>query len=319
MKIITITSGKGGVGKTNIAINLAISLAEKGYKTCLFDADTGLSNVNISMGVVGDHTLEDVISGSKLLKEIIIKNWNKIDIIPGSSGVEQFETLKGKGLANILGQFSSLDEYDYIIVDTGAGISKAVVAFCLASSILIVTIVPDPTSLTDAFSLLKVLELNGLTSQVHLVTNKVKSDYVGEKIYDRFKSTVNKYLSLELDYLASIPKDENIPEAVLRQLPFITLFPNSPASKKILEITDIITGAREKQISAQDTSLGSFIKSYSGFCQSPLKVKNQKDETQGKTGLKKDLVLKKIDLMIRKNNQINKELEDLKKMIKKNQ
>lgn len=324
MKIVTITSGKGGVGKTNIAVNLAISLAQKGYKTCLFDADIGLANVNILMGIVGKYTLEDVISGSKILKEVIIKNWNNIDIIPGSSGVEQFETLEKKELENIIAQFSKLDEYDYIIVDTGAGISKAVLSFCLASSILIVAVVPEPTSLTDAYSLLKVLKFNGFKNQVHIIANRVKSENIGKKVFEKFRSTVNKYISLDLNYFGSIPEDESVLEAVSMQSPFIILFPDSPASKKIFQISRNLSQSEEQKGEEEDTSFDSFIKSCSNFFQSSLKLIKTKDEksfgpaknrNQSIDGLKKEAILKKINSLIEKNSLIIKELEELKKML----
>jgi flagellar biosynthesis protein FlhG len=324
LKIVTITSGKGGVGKTNIAVNLAISLAQKGYKTCLFDADIGLANVNILMGIVGKYTLEDVISGSKILKEVIIKNWNNIDIIPGSSGVEQFETLEKKELENIISQFSKLDEYDYIIVDTGAGISKAVLSFCLASSILIVAVVPEPTSLTDAYSLLKVLKFNGFKNQVHIIANRVKSENIGKKVFEKFRSTVNKYISLDLNYFGSIPEDESVLEAVSMQSPFIILFPDSPASKKIFQISRNLSQSEEQKGEEEDTSFDSFIKSCSNFFQSSLKLIKTKDEksfgpaknrNQSIDGLKKEAILKKINSLIEKNSLIIKELEELKKML----
>jgi len=326
LKIVTITSGKGGVGKTNIAVNLAISLARKGYKTCLFDADIGLANVNILMGIVGKYTLEDVISGSKILKEVIIKNWNSIDIIPGSSGVEQFETLEKKELENIITQFSNLDEYDYIIVDTGAGISKAVVSFCLASSILIVTVVPEPTSLTDAYSLLKVLKFNGFKNQVNIIANRVKSENLGKKVFEKFKNTVLKYINLNLSYLGGIPEDQNVLEAVSMQSPFIINFPDSPASKKIFQISGILAQSKNENSNiAEDTSFDAFIKSCSNFFQSSLKLIRQKEQNNVSDNIKnkhekiaeadKKAVAQRLNLLIEKNHAMIKELEALKEML----
>ncbi|MCB9481022.1 MAG: MinD/ParA family protein [Desulfobacteraceae bacterium] len=328
MKIVTITSGKGGVGKTNIAVNLAISLARKGYKTCLFDADIGLANVNILMGIVGKYTLEDVISGSKILKEVIIKNWNSIDIIPGSSGVEQFETLEKKELENIITQFSNLDEYDYIIVDTGAGISKAVVSFCLASSILIVAVVPEPTSLTDAYSLLKVLKFNGFKNQVNIIANRVKSETLGKKVFEKFKNTVLKYINLDLSYLGSIPEDQNVLEAVSMQSPFILNFPDSPASKKIFQISGILAQSNnENPDISEETSFDSFIKSCSNFFQSSLKLIRQKEQNNHSGNIKSKQIesaeaenkaaVQKLNLLIEKNHAMLKELEALKTILLK--
>lgn len=271
MKTITITSGKGGAGKTNIAVNLAVSLALSGYKTCLFDADIGLANVNILMGLATSETLEDVIAGKKKLKDIIIKNWNKIDIIPGSSGVDQFEILEKKALDNLLKEFSRLDHYDYIIIDTGAGISKPVISFCLASSILVLAIVPEPTSLTDAYSLLKILSFNGWKNNVNIIVNRCKIPKFGEKIFEKFKITVSKYINLNINYLGTIPEDEIVSDSVSSQSPFFIKYPDSPASNALKEISSKILKINPK--SPQEiTTFDSFIKNCSNFFQSSLKL-----------------------------------------------
>ncbi|MCB9481788.1 MAG: P-loop NTPase [Desulfobacteraceae bacterium] len=274
MKIITITSGKGGVGKTNIAVNLAVSLAHQGYKTCLFDADIGLANVNILMGLATAHTLEDVISGKKKLNEVIIKNWNKIDIIPGSSGVEQFETLGKKALDNLLNQFSGLEGYDYIIVDTGAGISKPVISFCLASSLLVLAMIPEPTSLTDAYSLLKVLTFNGYKNRVNIVVNRCKTPKFGEKVFEKFKITVSKYIKLDLNYLGMIPEDEKVSDSVSNQSPFLIKYPETQASGAVREITKKILKAKHES-PVEIKTFDSFIKTCSDFFKSSLKLARQ--------------------------------------------
>jgi flagellar biosynthesis protein FlhG len=270
MKTITITSGKGGVGKTNIAVNLAVSLASMGYKTCLFDADIGLANVNILMGLAASDTLEDVIADKKKLKDIIIKDWNRIDIIPGSSGVEQFETLEKKTLDNLLVQFSDLEGYDYIIIDTGAGISKPVITFCLASSMLVLAIVPEPTSLTDAYSLLKVLSFNGYKNRVNIIVNRCKTPKFGEKVFEKFKMTVSKYINLNLNYLGLIPEDEHVSDSVSNQSPFFIKYPDSSAANALKEISKTILTI-EHESPLETKTFDSFIKTCSNLFQSSLK------------------------------------------------
>lgn len=287
MKIITITSGKGGVGKTNIAVNMAVTLASSGYRTCLFDADIGLANVNILMGLVGDYTLEDVMTGHKKLSEVIIKDWNGIDIIPGSTGVEHFETLEGKSLENLIKEFSGLEGYDYIIVDTGAGISKSVVSFCLASSLLVVTIVPEPTSLTDAYSLLKVLTFNGFRNKVNIIVNRSKSKNFGKKVFDKFSDTVNKYINLKLNYLGMLPEDDKVSESVSAQAPFILKYPEASVSKALEEIRDFIIKT-EHEMPHEEKSMDSFIKTCSDFFQTSLKLLKKNSAENKKKGVDKE-------------------------------
>lgn len=337
MKIITISSGKGGVGKTNIAVNLAVSLASKGYKTCLFDADIGLANVNILMGIAGRYTLEDVISGKRILKEIIIKNWNGIDIIPGSSGVEQFEILEKKELDSLINQFSKLDEYDYIIVDTGAGISKAVISFCLASSILLLAIVPEPTSLTDAYSLLKVLKVNNYGKTVNIIVNRSKTENYGKKVFEKFQATVNKYIDFNLKFFGVLGEDEKVAEAVSQQSPFILKYPECRASKNIRKISDILINS-DPDNHDTDNSFDSFIQNCSDFFQSRLKlIKSGKEpkESASKTQFKqaesvgspdntKDKsfdseVISLIKRLVEQTEKMSEDIEFIKKQLSQNQ
>ena len=156
-RIITITSGKGGVGKTSISLNLSLSLASKGFKVCLFDADLGLANVNILTGIYPKKDIESVITGLCSLNEIIIKDFQGIDIIPGASGVKKIANLSQTQIGTLISAFLDLEEYDYFIFDTSAGISSQVISFCMASHEIILVATCEPTSLTDAYSMLKVL------------------------------------------------------------------------------------------------------------------------------------------------------------------
>jgi len=232
-RIITVTSGKGGVGKTNISANLALHLASLGYSTCLFDADLGLANINILLKIYPDYNLQDVILHHKDMKDILIKDYEGMDIIPGSSGVEEMANLKPDQTAKLIREFSKLDTYDYFIIDTAAGISRDVISFCLASSELMVIITPDPTSLTDAYSLLKILTLNGFKNSVMVVINQSPEIRSAKNALYKFKAAATKYLGLKLIPLGVIGRDQNVVSAVSRQKPFIMLYPNTPASKSI--------------------------------------------------------------------------------------
>ena len=232
-RIVTVTSGKGGVGKTNISANLALHLVELGYKVCLFDADFGLANINIVLKIHPEFNLKDVILGKKDLKDIIMKNFNGMDIIPGSSGVEEMANLSSGQIVKLINSFSSLDNYDFLIIDTAAGVSKDVIAFCLASYEIILVIVPDPSSLTDAYALLKILSLNGFKIPVMVVINMSPSLEHARKALAKLASTTERFLSLKLVPLGVIQRDTKVLTAVERQQAFISIFPDSQAAKSV--------------------------------------------------------------------------------------
>lgn len=235
-RIITVTSGKGGVGKTNISVNLALYLADEGYRTCLFDADMGLANVDIILGLYPELSLEDVILEKKGISEIIIKDFMGIDIVPGSSGIQRMADPKPEELDFMITALSELENYDFLIVDTSAGISKNVISFCMASSEIILVVTPEPTSLTDGYSLLKVLSLNGFNGSVMVAVNQCRSIEVSGLVFSKFKAAVQKYLPLKIMPAGTILSDNHVSEAVKKQKPFLSLFPSSNASKGIKNI-----------------------------------------------------------------------------------
>ncbi len=231
--VITITSGKGGVGKTSISLNLSLCLASVGYRVCLFDADLGLANVNILTGIFPENGLDTVISGEKQLGDIMIRNFQGIDIIPGSSGVEKMADLTAAESQHLIQAFLQMGNYDYFIFDTAAGISTQVMAFCHASHQIILVITPEPTSLTDAYSLLKVLSRKATRSlpPVRVVVNQVKTAASARSAYAKLKETVKKFLSLKISALGIVARDNNVPISVVSQVPFTILFPGSAASR----------------------------------------------------------------------------------------
>jgi flagellar biosynthesis protein FlhG len=236
-KILTVTSGKGGVGKTNISVNLAVLLAQQGHRICLFDADLGLANINILLGIYPEHNLEDVIDGRKELKDIIIHDQNGIDIIPGSSGVARMEALSSPELGKLAGDFGKLEEYDYLIFDTSAGISKNVIAFCMNATEVVLVITPEPTSLTDAYALMKVLSLNGFKQKAKVVVNQSKNPKASQIAFTKLRETVLKFLGIHLQPLGTIASDARVIEAVAAQKPFVTLFPNTQAARGLKKVS----------------------------------------------------------------------------------
>jgi MinD-like ATPase involved in chromosome partitioning or flagellar assembly/HD-like signal output (HDOD) protein len=275
-RTITITSGKGGVGKTNISVNLALHLATLGYRTCLFDADLGLANVNILLGLYPEYNLEDVILYHRDLKDVIIRNYKGIDIIPGSSGVERLADLQADQIEQLIQSFSQLDGYNFLLFDTSSGVSRNVVSFCLASSEVIVVIAPEVTSLTDAYALLKILSLNGFKGSVRIVVNQCKSVSIARHAYSKFKETVKKYLPIDVVPLGIIIQDPKVEEAVKEQQAFVLLYPESNASKCIKSIAKRLMDDQPEDLEPSGMSL--FWTKYHELVTSPLKLTAKKKE-----------------------------------------
>jgi flagellar biosynthesis protein FlhG len=230
-RILAVTSGKGGVGKTNISAGMAMALAKEGCRVCLFDADLGLANVNILLGLDPEYNLEDLISGQKTLDEILIKNVNGIDIIPGSSGVEGIANLNGRDVRRVIKSLASLKEYDFLIFDTSAGIAAPVIAFCMAAAEVLIIITPEPTSLTDAYALLKVLLLNGFKGKARIVVNQCKDINQAKRIFQKFNEAVITHLKAKINLTGVVLSDTNLTRSVREQKSFLTLYPDTKASK----------------------------------------------------------------------------------------
>ncbi len=245
--VITISSGKGGVGKTSISLNLSLSLASKGFKVCLFDADLGLANVNILTGLVPEHGLEEVIHNRLGLRQIMIRDFHGIDIIPGSSGVEKMADLNRKEADTLIKAFLDLDEYDYFLFDTSAGISAQVLSFCRASHKMILVVTPEPTSLTDAYSLLKVLSKTGRVPDVKVILNQVKTRAMAVNTWKKLKETVQRFLSVKISPLGIVAKDPHVSKAVISHVPFVISSASSPAAKCIAGIADKLAQSGKDQ------------------------------------------------------------------------
>ncbi|MFO7749555.1 MAG: P-loop NTPase [Desulfobacteraceae bacterium] len=239
-RVITITSGKGGVGKTSISLNLCLELAAAGYKVALFDADLGLANINVLTGIHPEKTLSSVIDGQASLDEILLKNYQGIDIIPGSSGVEKLADLDEKGARRLIRSFVGLDNYDFLIFDTSAGISPQVISFCMASTDILLVVTPEPTSLTDAYAMLKLLSKKRYSSTVKIVINRVKNKKEAETAYFHLKETVKQFLAIDISPLGMVVKDKHVGMAVISQTPFSMVFPDAPATKCIKQISQKI-------------------------------------------------------------------------------
>ncbi len=255
-RVIAISSGKGGVGKTNISVNLAISLASKGRRVCVFDADTSLANVNILLNLNPEYTLEQVLNGSKRIEEILVQGPGGITIVPAASGIAEFASLDLAQQKTLLQALTTLEQqFDYLIIDTAAGISANVTTFLQATEHCILVVTPEPTSLTDAFALMKVMRQRQCESKIHILTNMVDSYLNSVDIYKRLSGAANRYLNTDLDYLGYIPRDEYLRLSVQKQIPVTVGYPGSQASYRFQALADGLENIYRAQPTRRSFSL----------------------------------------------------------------
>lgn len=235
-RIITVTSGKGGVGKSNTSINLACQFKKLGQRVLILDADFGLANIEIMFGTVPKHNFCDLIYQGKNITDII--TWGPMDIgfISGGSGIAGLSNLSQDYLNYIIQNLAKLDAIaDIVIIDTGAGISDAVLDFLVASGEILLVATPEPTSITDSYSLLKALNRHPRflreDSKIKVIANKVSSDIEGETMYNKLNTVVNRYLKLPISYLGAIPQDYHLEDAVMQQKPVSMQSPNSKSAR----------------------------------------------------------------------------------------
>lgn len=234
INVMAITSGKGGVGKTNIAVNLAVSLADQGRNVVLLDADLGLANVDITLGLKPQYDLSHVISGERTLEEIVIKGPKGINIVPASSGISSMTNLSTAEQAGLIRSFGELSmPVDTLIVDTGAGIDLNVQAFTSACQTVVVVLCDEPTSITDAYALIKVLNARCGIKKFELLANMVDSEAQGRALYGKVSRVSDRFLDVHLGYLGAIPRDIYLRKAVQQQGPVVQLYPRSPSAKAL--------------------------------------------------------------------------------------
>ncbi len=235
-RIITVSSGKGGVGKTNFTVNLGIALAKLGKKVTIIDADLGLANVDVMFGIVTKYNLSNVIKGEITVQESIVKGPYDINIISGGSGIMDLIDLDINQLDKLIHTLSYFNTIsDYILIDTGAGLSKSVLSFVDAASDVILVITPDPTSITDAYALIKNIVKDD-QKKIKLIINRVESNEEGDEVYNKLDQAVTKFLSRELENLGYIFEDNNLKRAIRKQIPLLEAYPRAIASKGIENI-----------------------------------------------------------------------------------
>lgn len=242
-RVITVTSGKGGVGKTSISINLAIQLTRLGKRVVVFDADFGLANIEVMLGVRPQYNLADMMFRGKDLTDIITQGEEGISFISGGSGIQELASMNRDQVMFLTNRLIALDKYaDIVIVDTGAGISDSVLEFVLASTEVLLVATPEPTSITDAYSLLKALnrkeEFVKEDTSIKMISNRVKNDAEGQNLYEKMSVVSDKFLNIPITYLGPVPMDEQISKAVMRQKPVSVINPEAPSAKAIKQIAE---------------------------------------------------------------------------------
>jgi flagellar biosynthesis protein FlhG len=234
IKVIAVTGGKGGVGKTNVTLNTAISLAQQGKRVMVLDADLGLANVDVLLGLRVEKNLSHVLSGECTLDEVLVEGPYGIKIAPASSGSQSMTELTPTEHAGLIRAFSELQsQIDVLIVDTAAGISDMVLSFSKASQDIIMVVCDEPTSLTDAYALIKILNKEHGIFRFKIVANMVRSMREGDELFSKLTKVTNRFLDVALELVAVIPFDENVRKSVRKQKAIVEAFPMSPAAMAI--------------------------------------------------------------------------------------
>ena len=260
-RVIAITSGKGGVGKTSVAINMAIAYAQTGKKVILIDCDMGMANVNVMMGIVPQYNLIHVINGQKKMADIIQNTEYGIQFVAGANGFSKIANLSSEELDNFAMQFNSLGDADIIIIDTGAGVADNVLKFIAAADEVFVVTTPEPTAITDAYGIIKIIttELNkGI--QLNLLVNRVHSSKEGQIVSDRIINIVGQFLNFKVNYIGFVYDDPAVQNSISRQKPFIIV---SPSSKPAICIKHIVS--RIEKVAVPETGgVSGFLKKFTG-------------------------------------------------------
>lgn len=250
-RAIAVSSGKGGVGKTNLAVNLAIAFAARGQRVVLLDADLGLANADVLCGITPRATLEDVVSSERTLEEVMVLAPGGFRLVPGASGVSRIADMGQMQRRNVLDQLLELERStDVLIVDTGAGIGANSMAFAAAAHSILIACTPEPTSIADAYGAIKTLVARGCRDGLHLVVNMAMSDDEARAVHARIDRVARAFLSTPIKYAGAIPLDPAVPAAVRRRTPVSVASPDAPASKAVRQLARLLAGESAEALRA---------------------------------------------------------------------
>lgn len=237
VKVITVTGGKGGVGKTNVCANLAVALSMLGRRVMLLDGDLGLANVDVLFGLQPSFTMADVVRGERALADVVVPGPAGVMVVPGASGLSEMANLTPAQNAGIVNAFSELTcELDVLMVDTPAGISDPVLRFAEAAHEVVVVLCDEPTSITDAYAVIKVLSRERNVGRFRVVTNMTREGGHGRQLFEKLLRVTERFLQVTLDHAGSVPYDDRVWRAVQLQTPFVTAFPTSLAASALKQL-----------------------------------------------------------------------------------
>jgi flagellar biosynthesis protein FlhG len=239
VQVIAVTGGKGGVGKTNISINMSICLAGMGRRVALMDADLGLANIDVLLGLTPKKNLEDVLAGDCSLQDVMLNGPGGVRIIPASSGIQRMAQLGAMEHAGLIHAFSEIsDQLDVLVIDTAAGITDSVISFVRAAQEVMVVVCDEPSSITDAYALIKLLNREHGVDRFRVVANMTRTPQEGRNLYNKLTQVTERFLDVTLQYVGDVPFDESIRKAVQRQKPVVELSPRSKAAIAIKQIAE---------------------------------------------------------------------------------
>jgi len=243
-RTVSITSGKGGVGKTTMVANMAYALAQKGQRVLIFDGDLGMANIDIMFGMKSEHSIMDVLRGEKDMNEVIVSLAPQISLIPGGSGIVELNRLNAFERRSLVDAVSTLDyQYDYLLIDTAPGITDNVLYLNSAAQVSSVVITPDPSSLADSYALIKVLNREYKETKFSIVCNQVRDEAEGLSLFNRFNEVVNRFLYIGLDYWGSVAQDQLFRRSTQNQRLILKHEPNSESAKQLLKISNKLQAA----------------------------------------------------------------------------
>lgn len=246
-RFIAVTSGKGGVGKTNIVLNLCMGLSAMGRRVFLLDADMGLANVDVLLGLTPQYTLEHVLSGEKRIGDILLTGPGGFRILPSGSGVSELSEMTFEQQMRLFRELSRMDQdFDYLFIDTGAGISSNVLRFNASANEILVVANSEPTSITDAYALMKLLSIKYHIRDFGLIANSVTSERDARAVFDTLNRVCGQFLKVNLAFVGWIPFDPALRKAVRRQRPLLEAFPTSPAAKSLAHIAQVLDRGRPR-------------------------------------------------------------------------
>ena len=241
IQVIAVSSGKGGVGKSNVVANLAVAAARQGRKVLIMDADLALGNVDILLGLTPQYTIEDVLSGQRRLEEVLVTGPEGIRLLPATSGGQAFTQLTHDQQLHLQSAFLQLaSPPDLLLIDCAAGISANVLYFSLVAHETLVVVSPDPTSLTDAYALIKILSTRYHLRTFRMLVNKVKHSQEGKEVFRKLSLVTDRFLTISLDYLGCVPTDDYVTMAVAQQRAVCDVYPRAPASRAMTSLVSTI-------------------------------------------------------------------------------